>query len=203
MLASFVLDTFGLLGVAETGLQTGSAIGTLVVLAGTAVIVLGQKGALAEFDLANLGWIVLGLAAGAVLPVQGAVNALLRHDLGGATFAVGTVSFLVATLAMATVLLLTLASEKTAWPNLNGVSAMPWWGWLGGFAGATYVTTVFTAIPAIGAAAAVGFTVAGQQVASILVDTYGWFRLQKRPVSNVRIAGVAVLLGGVAVIKMI
>ena len=54
----------------------------------------------------------------------------------------------------------------------------------------------------IGAAAAVGLTVAGQQVASVFVDRYGWFRLPRRPVSALRLAGVAALLAGVAVIKL-
>ena len=88
-------------------------------------------------------------------------------------------------------------------PSLNGLSSMPWWGWLGGFAGGAYVTTVFTAIPAIGAATTVGLTVAGQQVASVFVDKYGWFRLPQRPVSTTRLIGVALLLAGVAVIKLI
>jgi transporter family-2 protein len=86
-------------------------------------------------------------------------------------------------------------------PKLAGVSAMPWWAWLGGFTGATYVTTVFTAIPVIGTAAAIGLTVAGQQVASVFVDRYGWFRLPRRRVSGLGLAGVALLLVGVALIK--
>jgi transporter family-2 protein len=80
---------------------------------------------------------------------------------------------------------------------------MPWWAWLGGFAGATYVTTVFSAIPLIGAAAAIGLTVAGQQVASVFVDAYGWFRLPQRPVSHLRVSGVALVLIGVATIRLV
>ncbi|MBV9078487.1 MAG: DMT family transporter [Methylobacteriaceae bacterium] len=201
MLASLALDIFGLLGVAGVGLQAGAAAGTAVVLAGAALIVLGQAGGASNLRGDKLGWIALALLAGGVLPIQGAVNALLRHDLGGAPFAVGTVSFLVATLAMAAVLLATLAWPQSPRPHLDGVSAMPWWGWLGGFAGATYVTTVFTAMPVIGAASAVGLTVAGQQIASILVDRYGWFRLPQRPVSATRLAGVVLLLAGVVLIK--
>lgn len=203
MLASLALDSFGLLGVTATGLQIEGAIGTLIVMLGAALIVFGQKDTAAELNLSKVGWIVLALLAGAVLPLQGAVNALLRHDLRGAAFAVGTVSFLVATLAMAAVLLATLGWSKAPRPRLEGVSSMPWWGWLGGFAGATYVTTVFTAIPVIGAAAAVGLTVAGQQVASVFVDKFGWFRLPQRPVSGLRLAGVVLLLAGVAVIKLV
>lgn len=100
-------------------------------------------------------------------------------------------------------MLLVLAGQKTSRPNIIGVQTMPWWGWLGGLAGATYVTTVFTAIPAIGAAAAVGLTVAGQQVASVFVDRYGWFRLPQRSVSGLRLGGVVLLLAGVAVIKLV
>jgi transporter family-2 protein len=78
---------------------------------------------------------------------------------------------------------------------------MPWWGWLGAVCGATYVTTVFTAIPVIGTAAAVGLTVAGQQIASLFVDRYGWFRLPRREISALRLAGVALLLIGVGLIQ--
>ena len=200
MLASLALDAFGILGVAETGLRTSAVLGTLVVLAGAALIVLGQSGGKGDFSRSMFGWTALALFAGAVLPVQGAVNALLRQDLGGAPFAVGAVSFIVATFAMSAALLAALAWPGTPRPNLGGVPAMPWWGWLGGFAGAIYVTTVFTAIPAIGAAATVGLTVAGQQVASLLVDRYGLLRLPPREISRTRLAGVAVLLAGVALV---
>ncbi|PLC05571.1 hypothetical protein CY658_00285 [Variovorax sp. RO1] len=205
MLASFALDTFGLLGVAPKALTPAMAGGTLAVLLGAGAIVAGQVGSLRQALAGKTGWIVLALLAGAVLPVQGVVNGLLRQDLG-APFAVGAVSFFVATLAMALALLLvTLCRRAPAAPAPQGTAlrGMPWWGWLGGFAGAAYVTTVFTAIPAIGAAAAVGLTVAGQQVASVFVDRYGWLRLPQRPVSGLRMAGVAVLLLGVAIIKLL
>lgn len=202
MLASLALDSFGLLGVAQTGLRAGAAAGTLVVLIGVGMVVFGQGGK-DNLKADKLGWIALALVAGAVLPVQGAVNALLRQELGGAPFSVGAMSFFVATLAMAAVMLVALARQKTPRPNIGGVQTMPWWGWLGGFAGATYVTTVFTAIPVIGAAAAVGFTVAGQQVASVFVDRYGWFRLPQRSVSGLRLVGVLLLLAGVALIKLV
>jgi bacterial/archaeal transporter family-2 protein len=64
------------------------------------------------------------------------------------------------------------------------------------------VTTVFTAIPMIGTAATVGLTVAGQQIASLFVDRYGWFRLPKREISNLRYGGVALLLIGVGLIQV-
>ncbi len=92
MLASLVLDSLGLLGITGHGFAIGATLGTLVVLAGAALIVFGQTGGAGALSLASLGWFALALLAGAVLPVQGAVNALLRHDLGGASFAVGATS---------------------------------------------------------------------------------------------------------------
>jgi bacterial/archaeal transporter family-2 protein len=201
ILASTMLDVLGLLGVPAVGLSLGFVLGAVMVVAGATFIVLGQKEPQSPAHFAQLGWIILALLAGAVLPLQGAVNALLRSDLSGATFAVGAVSFIVATLAMAAVQFGGTTLRAAATPNLRGLSSMPWWGWLGGFAGATYVTTVFTALPAIGAAATVGLTVAGQQVASVFVDKYGWFRLPQRPISAMRLSGVALLLAGVVVIK--
>ncbi|PZR96210.1 MAG: hypothetical protein DI537_02965 [Stutzerimonas stutzeri] len=200
MLASLGLDSFGLLGVPRQTPKPATLLGTAAVLVGVVAIVFGQKGATKELSGAKLGWILLALVAGAVLPVQGAINGLLRQDLG-APFVVGTISFAVATLSMIAVLLLTLLTGG-ARPQLSGLSTMPWWGWIGAVCGATYVTTVFVAIPVIGTAATVGLTVAGQQIVSLFVDRYGWFRLPRREISTLRFSGVVVLLLGVAAIKV-
>jgi transporter family-2 protein len=202
VLASLALDGFGLLGVPRQPIDTAMVVGTLAVLAAAAAIVLGQKGAVSEFSISRCGWILFALLAGAVLPVQGAVNGLLRADIG-APFTVGAVSFIVATLSMAVALMAVIAFTDQPKPHLSQLAALPWWGWLGGFAGAFYVTAVFTAIPVIGTAATVGLTVAGQQIASVFVDSYGWFRLPIRPVSALRLGGVAMLIAGVAIIKLL
>jgi transporter family-2 protein len=137
VLASAALDVFGLLGVAASGLTPGIAAGAILVMAGAGLIVLGQEGGRAAIGRTGLGWIALALLAGAVLPVQGAINALLRQDLGGAAFAVGLVSFAVAMLTMTAVQLGVSAATAQPRPHFDGVSSMPWWGWLGGVAGAT------------------------------------------------------------------
>lgn len=201
MLASLGLDSFGLLGVPRQTPSLATLLGTAAVLVGVIAIVFGQKGATRELSGSKLGWTLLALVAGAVLPVQGAINGLLRQDLG-APFVVGAISFAVATLSMIAVLLVTLLLMDGAKPQLGGLRTMPWWGWIGAVCGATYVTTVFVAIPVIGTAAAVGLTVAGQQIVSLFVDRYGWFRLPQREISTLRFAGVVVLLLGVAAIKV-
>jgi transporter family-2 protein len=190
MLVSLALDAAGALGVERAQPGVAEAAGAVAVTAGAALIALSQAGA-----RVRRGWAALGLAAGAGLPLQGAVNAQLRADLD-APIAAGAWSFLVAAAAMLAVL---------AFARPRGVHAgfdrVPWWGWLGGVCGATYVTSVFLLIPEIGVAPTIGLTVAGQQLASMLVDRYGLLRLPRRPISTRRLAGVAALLAGVAVLQ--
>jgi transporter family-2 protein len=86
MLASLVLDGFGWLGVAREPLDLAAVTGAAAVVAGTWLIVGAQAGgeAIGRALRQRREWIALGLVAGAVLPVQGAVNAQLRAELGAA-----------------------------------------------------------------------------------------------------------------------
>ena len=203
MFASLILDGFGWLGVAQDPLDIAGLAGAGAVLLGVWLIVRAQTRA-GELELTvrnRSGWVLLGLIAGAVLPVQGAINAQLNARLDAAT-TVGAFSFLVATVAMMLALLVVLAAGARR-PRVQPLRTVPWWGWLGGLCGATYVTAVFLLIPEIGAAPVVMLTVAGQQLASVAVDRYGLLRLPHRDISGRRLTGVAVLLAGAASITVL
>jgi transporter family-2 protein len=194
MLASLLLDATGWLGVAREPLGAPAVSGAVAVLGGVALIVLAQTGGGPRATRS----IALALAGGAVLPVQGAINARLRSDLD-APLAAGAWSFIVAALAMLAVLAFVARRPPARIDRLN---AVPWWGWLGGVCGAAYVTSVFLLIPEIGVAPTIALTVAGQQIASVFVDRHGLLRLPRRPISAERLTGVATLLGGVALIQV-
>jgi bacterial/archaeal transporter family-2 protein len=195
MLASLILDGAGWLGVAREPVDAAAIAGAAAVLVGITLVVRGQAG-VRGLGGAAAHWIALALVAGAALPVQGAVNARLRADLD-APITAGAWSFVVAATAMLAVLALDRGT-----PQLDRVGRVPWWGWLGGLCGATYVTSVFLLIPEIGVAPTIGLTVAGQQVASVFVDRHGLLRLPRRPVTRVRLVGIATLLTGVALIQV-
>lgn len=201
MLASLALDLTGLFGVNLRAPDLGMLIGAAAIIAGAAAIALGGNAGKSLKDVHSAGWSVLGLAAGAVLPAQGAVNGLLRLDLG-APFAVGVVSFAVAAIAMLIVITGARLGKGSLGGSGAGFAAMPWWGWLGALCGATYVTTVFTAIPVIGASATIGLTVLGQQAVSLLADQYGLLRLSRRTLSATRFSGVVLLMAGVLAIRL-
>ena len=192
MLVSLALDGVGALGVERTSLGPAELLGAVAVTAGAALIARSQAGAAPRW-----GWAALGLAAGAGLPLQGAVNAQLRADLD-APVAAGAWSFVVAAAAMVAVLVL----SRPQGARVDRLGGVPWWGWLGGLCGATYVTAVFLLIPEIGVAPTIGLTVAGQQIASVLVDRHGLLRLPRRPIPPGRLGGVAALLAGVGLIQV-
>jgi bacterial/archaeal transporter family-2 protein len=124
MLASVVLDLTGWLGVPQRPFGPGIAAGALVVITGIVVIVRTGSPIPAPVGApvpgrepsTGPGWAVLGLVAGAALPVQGAVNARLRSALGQ-PFAVGLMSFLVAALTISVVLVVLLALRRTSAPH--------------------------------------------------------------------------------------
>jgi transporter family-2 protein len=203
MLGSLALDGFGWLGVSQEPVTAAALLGAASVVVGAGLIVRGQAGARAIEGAVSerAGWIALALVAGAVLPLQGAVNGQLRADLD-APATVGALSFLVATAAMALALAGSRLLARAPAPRIEPLRRVPWWGWLGGLCGASYVTAVFLLIPEIGTAPTIALTVAGQQVASLFVDRYGLLRLPRRPPSATRLAGVATLLVGVALIQV-
>jgi bacterial/archaeal transporter family-2 protein len=198
--ASLLLDGFGILGVPHRGFPPTTLVGAGLTLAGVAALVRGQAGEISTLRL-KPGLLALALFAGALLPFQGAVNALFRADLG-APLAVGFVSFVVATVTMLLVLPIIHAALKAPSPRFDGLAQMPAWGWLGGVMGAFYVMTVFSAIPSIGAASVVALTVAGQQAASLLIDRVGLLGFPMRAITSMRLWGVMLLFAGVAVIQL-
>jgi len=204
ILLSLLLDAAGWLGVQRDPLDAAAIAGALAVVVGAALIVRAQAGgrALEESVRGRPGWLVLAVAGGAVLPIQGAINAQLSGELG-APIAAGAWSFIVASVAMAALLAVTAGMRRAPRPTLAGLGRVPWWGWLGGLCGATYVVSVFVMIPEIGVAPTVALTVGGQQVASIFVDRHGLLRLPGRPITRIRLLGVAILLAGVALIQVV
>ena len=111
MLGSVVLDGAGWLGVEHDPVGAAVALGVAAVIAGALLIVRAQAGSALEAAVRGRGgWIAVAVGAGAVLPVQGAINAQLRGDLD-APLATGAWSFIVAAATMLLVLAAALASR--------------------------------------------------------------------------------------------
>lgn len=135
---------------------------------------------------------LFALLVGAGLVVQVALNVAVGRVLGGAAMG-ALVNFIVGTAALG-VLLLFL---RQPWPGREAFAAVPIWAWFGGLFGAAYVALATFAGPRLGALLLLGLTVAGQMVASLLVDHYGLLGFPQQTVTLQRLLGVAFLAIGI------
>jgi transporter family-2 protein len=141
-------------------------------------------------------FLFLALLAGAMLPVQTGVNVQLRGLLGH-PLAAALVSFVVGAVGLAGGLGLARAPL-----GLDGAWARSeWWHWCGGLLGAVYIVGTIVLAPRLGAATLVAALVAGQMIASLAVDHYGWVGFAVHPINPVRLLGAVLVVGGVALVQ--
>ena len=142
-------------------------------------------------------YLLFGFAAGAMLPLQFGINAQLAEWVESplratlVSFAVGALVLLAAAFVFA-----------RGWPGTERLADAPWWVWLGGFLGAFYVLGSVVTAPKLGAAALFAFILAGQAVASLAVDHFGWVGFDENPVTPGRLAGVALVAAGVVLVRV-
>ena len=147
--------------------------------------------------LVKAGYLLLALAGGAMLPVQAGINAQLARWVDSPVRA-ALISFGVGTAAL---LLLTLAAYR-AWPE-GGAGGAPWWVWTGGLLGAFYVFASIAAAPKLGAATRIGGILAGQAVAALVVDHFGWVGFEESPITLPRVLGLSLIAAGLLVIRFV
>ena len=142
-------------------------------------------------------YLLFAFAAGVVLPFQAGINAELADWLGSPVRA-AFVSFLTGTL----LLLVAAALVFRPVPSLARLGDAPWWVWLGGALGAFYVLGSIVSAPKLGAATLIALIVAGQAVASVVVDHFGWVGFPEQHLSAGRLAGIALLGAGVVLVRV-
>ncbi|HEY9639872.1 MAG TPA: DMT family transporter [Coleofasciculaceae cyanobacterium] len=143
-------------------------------------------------------YLLAALAGGAILPVQVALNTLLRRYIGE-PMQVTFVSYLAGTLASLVICFL----ARYPLPDPTALAQTSWWMWIGGCLGTLYVwSTIFTT-PKIGAALALALTIAGQMIASLFLDHYGAIGLAKQQASPTRITGVVLVVLGVSLVAYV
>jgi len=144
----------------------------------------------------NAGWIIPFIIVGGALQSCGAaMNGQLNKYVvnpwlaSAISFALITFFFLGATLIMPHPL-----------PTRDQLAQLPWWAVVGGLVGAVQVYAGLTLVNKVGAGPFVGFTVTAALITSLLIDHFGWFRMQPHPLNAGRIIGGVLLVGGISLI---
>ncbi|MER2250628.1 DMT family transporter [Methylorubrum podarium] len=139
---------------------------------------------------------LLALGAGISIVVQQVLNTNLRTALNSAAWS-GFVSYAVGLACMA----LLIVALRDPLPSASVAARIPWWAWSGGVFGALFIGLAIVLVPQLGAAAFIALLVAGQMLASVAFDHFGWMGLAQRPLDGPRLVGIALLVGGVILIR--
>lgn len=139
--------------------------------------------------------ILLTFLAGMGLVVQVSMNAAIGHALGRPVLG-ALVNFIVGLIALT----LYATAIRTPVPTREMIASAPAWAWLGGLMGAFYVAITTIAGPRLGAVVILAAAVAGQMIASLIVDHFGLLGFPEQPITAMRVLGVLLLCSGIALV---
>lgn len=141
-----------------------------------------------------LSMIAVVLAGGATA-LQAPTNAKMMTAVGSPVNA-AFVSFAVGTAALG--ILAVLLQTK---PDMAAARNLPWYAWVGGLYGAVFVVAAAWGVPRLGVALTITLMVAGQLLIGLILDQVGAFGAPQHPISLGRLAGVALVIGGVLMVR--
>ena len=133
--------------------------------------------------------------AGGATALQAPTNAKLATAVGSPVNA-AFVSVAVGTAALAL-----FAAALQARPDMAAAKGLPWWTWIGGLYGAGFVVAAAWGVPRLGVALTIILMVAGQLLLSVVLDHFGAMGMPKQPISLGRVAGVALVIAGVLMVR--
>ena len=143
----------------------------------------------------NLFPMLLIILAGGATALQAPTNARLMTAVGSPVNA-AFVSFAVGTVALG--LMAVLFQTR---PDMVAARSLPWYAWIGGLYGAVFVIAATWGVPRLGVALTITLMVAGQLLISLILDHFGAFGAPQQPINLGRLAGVALVIGGVLMVR--
>ncbi|NUB24411.1 DMT family transporter [Azospirillum brasilense] len=141
--------------------------------------------------------ILAAIITGAVVPFQAGANAVLGRTLGHPLW--GTAVSLCVSFAC---ILPVMALARVEAPTLSNLAQAPRWVWIGGVVGVVYITGALMLAPKLGAAGFITAVIAGQMLASIIIDQWGLVGLPRKPVSLSRLSGLGLIFLGLIVMQL-
>jgi len=133
--------------------------------------------------------LLIALVSGVAITLQGQFMGLLDRTLGTKesvfiTYGSGG-------------LLITLLMLASRGGNLRAGSGLPWYAFTTGILGLLIVGSIGFVVPRLGAARAFTLIVASQFLMAAVIDHFGFFGADHRPVDATRALGLVVMMAGV------
>lgn len=143
-------------------------------------------------------YMLMALMAGAAMPVQASINAEFAAR-GATTLWAAAISALITAITFSIIATVFL---RIPTPSLATLGQIPPWLWCSGFLGAVVLGVMTTVPQRIGAATMIVCFIAGQTLFSLVLDHFGWLGLAQQPISAGRLAGVVLIIAGVALVRL-
>ncbi|MBU5675281.1 DMT family transporter [Alkaliphilus sp. MSJ-5] len=206
MIVGILIDHFGWFGVPANPVSITTALGGVIMIFAISLAQPKKKKDLAmaseeEKKDSKITWIILGVLAGFLPPLQTAINGKLRVATGsllGATF----ISFFVGTIILITLVLIT--QRRLEFPLYDTQKKrIPIWIYMGGIFGIFILTGNIVLLPVLGSVLTTMIFLLGQMIMALTIDQFGMFNLQKRKIDSRRIATLVLMIIGIIFVKFL
>lgn len=159
-----------------------------------------QRGEGTHTSAHRLVWQALAVVTGMVMAVQSAINGHLGSVLHSSLHAV-TISF---TLSLV-LLNIMLVCQRISYHYLTGLATGLhdyWWLGCGGLLGVLFSFSSAWLVPIVGTGSVVVCSLFGQLAFSAVIDEWGLFAAQRKPVTRTKMIGIVLALMGVVLISL-
>lgn len=202
LIFSLLIDHFGWFGSQVIPLGTKRIIGSLLLIVGVTLVVivpmLGTSRQTSNKGSRLLMWQLLAVVSGCLSASITGAYAQLAKNVGNPVQAT-TVAFFVATMVL---LLFCIGNGSVRLVGKAFDRQYPWWMWIGGLCGATIVFGNAWLVPIVGVGVFAMALLVGQLTLSMLMEDRGWLGAPRKPLSWIKIVGILMMLGGVALIRL-
>ncbi len=141
--------------------------------------------------------LLLSIAVGVMVVIQGGVNARLGILLNNSLLATST-----ALVMSASFTLIAVFVSVRHFPSINQLKTVPSYMWFtGGILSFLAVSLFYYIIPRLGISTAVTFGLTGQLIFAAIASHFGWFGMPVELISLKKIVGMIIMVAGVVLIK--
>lgn len=144
----------------------------------------------------HLPYVLLALAGGVSLALQAPINARLKEVIRSSALSSALVSTVVSVAVLTVLILVTHRSGS----GLSNLGTGPWWIYIGGLCGVVFLVASLVGVAEQGVLVTFVAVVAGQVVAAMVVDRFGWFGVEPIGLSWERSAAAVLMLVALALL---
>lgn len=202
LIFSLLIDHYGWFGATVMPLAGNRIIGALLLILGIVMVVilprLGAKQQTANKGSRLVMWQLLAVASGCLSASVTGAYPVLGAAVGNPVQAT-TLAFFVATVVL---LLLCTLNGSVRLVGKAFSRQYPWWMWTGGLCGAMIVFGNAWLVPKVGVGVFSMALLVGQLALSMLMEHFGWLGAPRKAITWVKIVGILLMLGGVALIRL-